>query len=133
MSIIIIINSAAMPSICTCNQQTGFSFGGLIACSLAAELVKIAFVRPETLRSRLMVITFGQPLIEMPLVKEIMKKHPCFREMVHCVFAEVDVLPQILSYLQEECRLKSSPSTSAITKVRHQFEHYKSLSFFFAD
>lgn len=43
-------------------------------------------------------ITFGQPLLGIPLLQEVAGKIPQFESIIHSVFDKEDVMPQLLHY-----------------------------------
>ena len=43
-------------------------------------------------------ITFGQPLLSIPLLQDIARRIPQFESTIHSVFDREDVVPQLLHY-----------------------------------
>jgi len=88
---------------------TGFSFGGLLALSLAALLWKLPYFEFSTdlLKENFVCITFGQPINNLPTVQEITEECLEFESVVHSIFTKADVVPQLMMFLdrkyEEQC------------------------------
>ena len=78
----------------------GFSFGGLLACSVTARLFQQPYLTSDQLAGSLMCVTFGQPLVSLPKLKETVHQLPLFKSVLHCIFAENDVFPQLMRYTE---------------------------------
>ena len=80
----------------------GFSFGGLLALSLAALLWKLPYLSADLLTEDFICITFGQPIINLPVVQEVTEECPEFESIVHTIFAKADLIPKFLDQKCEE-------------------------------
>ncbi len=81
----------------------GFSLGGLLALSVSALLWKLPLLSMEVLKKSVICITFGQPLISLPHVKDVVQGTPEFEGIVHSIFIKEDSVPRVLSFLDTEC------------------------------
>ena len=82
---------------------TGFSFGGMLACCVAANLWKSSHISATTLEQSVVCITFGQPLIKIKFFQEVAKDCPGLENTIHSIFWKEDVIPQILRYFGVGC------------------------------
>jgi len=64
----------------------GFSFGSLLALSLAALIWKLHYLSADLLKENFVRITFGQPTNNLPTVQEITEECPEFESVVHSIF-----------------------------------------------
>ena len=98
----------------------GFSFGGMLACSIAAVLWKDSCIPIEVLEKNVVCITYGQPVISIPSVQHVIKNIPHFQDTIYCVFTKEDVFPTVLRYFncisyvsRGKCSMTAlTPSTS---------------------
>ena len=81
----------------------GFSFGGLLALSLAASLWNLPYISADRLKEDFVCITFGQPLISLPAVQEVTEECPEFQSIVHSIFTKADLVPQLMKFLDQKC------------------------------
>ena len=86
----------------------GFSFGGLLALSLAALLWKLPYISADRLKEDFICITFGQPLISLPAVQEVTEECPEFQSIVHSIFTKADLVPQLTKFLDRKCEEQCS-------------------------
>lgn len=84
---------------------TGFSFGGMLACSIAAKLWSISLDHGLLQRS-LCCITFGQPMISIPYVQKIAQLYPKLEQTIHLVLNKEDLIPGLMHYHGIGCTLK---------------------------
>ena len=82
----------------------GFSFGGMLACYVAANLWKMSFISGDLLEKNVICITFGQPLIPVPYVEEAIKDFPQFETTIHAVYDKDDFFPRVLYYYNVGCQ-----------------------------
>lgn len=82
---------------------SGFSFGGMLACCVAANIWEMSFISTEVLEKDVVCITFGQPLIAIPFVQSVMEKFPTFETTVHSVLDREDVVPHLFHYFRVGC------------------------------
>ena len=80
----------------------GFSFGGLLAFSLAALLWKMPYLSADLLKEDFICIIFGQPLITLPTVQEVTEECPGFESIVHSIFTKADLIPQLMKFLDQK-------------------------------
>ena len=81
----------------------GFSFGGLLACSITAAVWNTPYIRPDVLKRSLVCITFGQPHIALPAVAKVAREQPEMVSVIHTIHLQDDVFPRLLSVLNECC------------------------------
>lgn len=82
----------------------GFSFGGMLACYVAANLWKTSFISGDVLEKNVVCITFGQPLIPIPYVEEAIRDFPQFEATIHAVYDKDDFFPRVLYYFNVGCK-----------------------------
>lgn len=80
----------------------GFSFGGLLALSLAALLWKMPYLSTDLLKDDFVCITFGQPIISLPIVQEVREECPEFESVVHSIFTKADLIPRLMKFLDQK-------------------------------
>ena len=116
----------------------GFSFGGLLALSLAASLWKLPYFEFSTdlLKDNFVCITFGQPIISLPTVQEVTEEYPEFESIVHSIFTK-DLVPQLLKFLdqksEEQCAqilLTSELHSGVITESQKVSIHVHTPEFY---
>ena len=77
-------------------MHTGFSSGGLLACMVSSMLWKdSSFIGSDELKANTMCLTFGQPIINMPFISDLVQKYPDFTATLHQVYLKSDLIPQI--------------------------------------
>lgn len=84
-------------------RTIGFSFGGMLACCVAANIWKNSYQSTQSLEENVICITFGQPLISIPFVLEATRMFPEFEKTIHSVFDKRDLVPRILRYFNVGC------------------------------
>ncbi len=94
----------------------GFSYGGMLACFVAAILWKDSCIPIEALEQNVVCITYGQPVISIPYVQQVVKDIPHFHDTIYCVFEKADVLPSVFRYFNCIPRLMPS-SQSGMTAL----------------
>ena len=109
------------------NLLTGFSFGGLLACSVAAKLCREPDLTAEQLQHSLVCITFGQPMISINVIQETAQQMPVFCAIVHCVLMSGDMLPFIMKFL-DTAALNSDYITSQVLII--SFAIFYSFNFY---
>ena len=95
----------------------GFSFGGMLACYVAANIWKKSYISIGVLERRVACITFGQPLITLPFVQDTIQKFPQFEATVHSVFDKEDIVPRLFRYFRVGCTYYRRSSTSTTMKL----------------
>lgn len=83
--------------------SAGFSFGGMLACYVAANLWKKSFISGDVLEKNVICITFAQPLIPIPYMEEAIKDFPQFEATIHTVYDKEDFFPRVLYYYTVGC------------------------------
>ena len=81
----------------------GFSFGGMLACSVAANIWKRSQINTDALKDRVICINFGQPLINMPFVQDVIKDFQQFETTIYSMFTKEDVIPGLLRFFAVGC------------------------------
>ena len=81
----------------------GFSFGGLLACSIAACVWNAPYIHSSLLKQNLACITFGQPHIPVPQLLEVSKQRPDLSTTIHSIYSHDDVVPRLSRFLNECC------------------------------
>ena len=74
----------------------GFSFGGVLAQMVAAQLWLLPHTRTDQLMSNVICITFGQPLIQSLLLTHVAESYPDFKNSIHAIGLKNDNLPTIM-------------------------------------
>ena len=77
----------------------GFSFGGVLAQMLAAKLWQLPQVSIAQLKSNVLCITFGQPLLKSNLITKAAELFPVYKNTVHAICSENDNFPSIIEKL----------------------------------
>jgi hypothetical protein len=78
---------------------TGFSFGGLLACCVMANLWQDSRISAEVLLKQTTCIIFGAPFIKIQLIDQVLKMFPDLKKSIHSVFLKDDLFPQIMGYV----------------------------------
>ena len=81
----------------------GFSFGGMLACCIAANIWRRSQINADVLKEQVICITFGQPLISIPFVQEVIEDYPKFEATICSMFNKDDVIPGLLQYFSIGC------------------------------
>lgn len=84
----------------TC-ANLGFSFGGVLAQMLAAQLWLLPHIHTDQLMSNVICITFGQPLIQSDLLTNVVDFFPEFENNIHVIGSEDDGFPYIMEKLDQ--------------------------------
>ena len=82
----------------------GFSFGGMLACCIAANIWRRSQINADVLKEQVICITFGQPLISIPFVQEVIRD--CgqqFEGTIYSMFNKDDAIPGLLQYFHISC------------------------------
>ena len=74
-----------------------------MALSVAASLWKSPLLSVDILQSKVACITFGHPLISLPIVDQVVCNSPEFETTVHSVFLSEDTVPVIMRLLDPKC------------------------------
>ena len=76
----------------------GFSFGGMLACCVAARLWHSTTNR-DVLLERVICITFAQPFLQIKMVEEQIEICQQFRKCIHSIFNKADLVPLMIRCL----------------------------------
>ena len=79
----------------------GFSFGGLLASTVAAQVWDSLYLSSDLLKENLACITFGQPHVALHIVQKVAMQRPDFTTTIHTVYSQDDCVPQLMRYLDE--------------------------------
>ena len=107
----------------------GFSFGGLLACTIAASVWDLPYISSDLLKENLACITFGQPHVKLQIVQNVaMRRRPDLASTIHTVYSQDDCVPQLMRFLDEswssEALLQGAESSGIQLKVS---EHLKAV------
>ena len=75
----------------------------MLACCVAANIWEMSYISAKVLEKNVVCITFGQPLITIPFVQNVMKKFPQFEATIHSIFDKEDIIPRLLRYFRVGC------------------------------
>ena len=97
---------------CVC-LPTGFSFGGLLACSIAAQIWLSRYLSYRLLQDNLVCITFAQPHIPVPQLAAVARECPEIASTIHAIYNKEDPVPQLMALL-------NLPISSIVEKKRRK-------------
>lgn len=80
------------------HSYTGFSFGGMLACCVAARLWHSTTDR-DVLLQRVICITFAQPFLKIKMIEEEIEICPQFEKSIHSIFNKDDLVPLMIRCL----------------------------------
>lgn len=101
----------------------------MLACCVAAAIWDLSYIPVDVLERSVVCITFGQPLISIPNVQDVIKKLPQFKTTIHSVFSKDDVVPQLLRYFRTGClHYRSTSSTKTLQILSSSDQPAKSSS-----
>ena len=99
----------------------GFSFGGLLACTVAACVWDLPYISSDLLKENLACITFGQPHVTLQIVQKVATQRPDLTSTIHTVYSQDDCVPQLVRLLDEswssEALLQGAESSGIQLKV----------------
>ena len=98
------------------NPSTGFSFGGLLACAVAASVWDTPYIGSDLLKEKLTCITFGQPHVSVEVTARLAMMRPEMAATLHAIYTQDDVVPRLMGLLDEswEARAKLEESSSQV-------------------
>ena len=79
----------------------GFSFGGLLASTVTAQVWDLPYISADLLKENLACITFGQPHVALQIVQKVAMQRPDFTATIHTVYSQDDCVPQLMRFLDE--------------------------------
>ena len=94
------------------NTLTGFSFGGLLACAVAARVWDTPYIGSNLLKDNMACITFGQPLVAVQVIQRVVRRRPEIVSTLHAVYLEEDLVPSLMNLLNESWSASESQSKS---------------------
>ena len=104
--------------IIVCDCMIGFSFGGLLACAVAASVWETCYISTDLLRQNLVCITFGQPHVAMPMLDRVVSQRPELVSTIHSFHCEDDPVPRLLRFLDvswsQECTVEGKESKTVV-------------------
>jgi hypothetical protein len=80
-------------------SKKGFSFGGLLACCVMANLWQESRISADILLKQATCITFGVPFMKIQLIDQVLRMSPDLKKSVHSVYLKEDLFPQIMGYV----------------------------------
>ena len=80
----------------TIHAIIGFSFGGLLAAYITSRIWSTSYIRKDVLGKRVICITFGQPVITVPCIRQVAENCPEFESSIHSIFSTEDVIPHLM-------------------------------------
>ncbi len=94
---------------------SGFSFGGMLACSIAVQVWQRGYIPAQLLQQNLVCITFAQPHLPVPQLADLARDRPEIASTIHAIYFEEDIVPRLLRVLDLPCstlieeRVKKEP------------------------
>ena len=86
---------------CYCYYYTGFSFGGLLASTLAACVWDTPYIGSDLLKENMACITFGQPHVTVEIIDRVARRRPKMVSTIHAIFIKDDQIPSLMGLLDE--------------------------------
>ena len=93
--------------------HVGFSFGGLVACAVAAQVWHSSYISSQHLQENLICITFAQPHLEVPQLEDIVRECPSITSTIHCIYYNEDLIPRLVRILDQSCSQALTKQESA--------------------
>ena len=87
--------------------NTGFSFGGLLACAIAVSVWNTPYLSTDLLIENLACVTFGQPFVAEQLVKRVALTRPGIVSTLHAIYTQDDVVPSLMRLLDDSWSAKA--------------------------
>ena len=85
---------------------TGFSFGGLLASTVTALVWDLPYISADLLKDNLTCITFGKPCVSVRVIQTVAQRRPEISTTIHSIYSEIDVVPSLMSFLDESWSAK---------------------------
>ena len=100
----------------------GFSFGGLLACCVMANLWQESRISAEILLKQTTCITFGTPFMNIQLIDQVLRMFPDLKKCIHSIYLKEDLFPQIMGYvsLADSTQDKKQVSTIKMQEVKER-------------
>ena len=93
----------------TASFNTGFSFGGLLACAIAASVWNTPYLSTDLLIENLVCVTFGQPFV----AEQLVLTRPGIVSTLHAIYTQDDVVPSLMKLLDDSWSAKALLEESA--------------------
>ena len=87
--------------------DTGFSFGGLLASTVTALVWDLPYISADLLKDNLTCITFGKPCVSVRVIQTVAQRRPEISTTIHSIYSESDVVPSLMSFLDESWAAKN--------------------------
>ena len=97
----------------------GFSFGGLLACAVAALVWRSPYISSDLLKENLACITFGQPHVRVPFLPDVARQRPDILSTIHCIYHHDDAVPYLMSFLDESCSSEAQLKAQGSKPISH--------------
>lgn len=111
------------------NYFIGFSFGALLASTVAAQVWDLPYISSDLLKENLACITFGQPHVALQIVQTVAMQRPDFTTTIHTVYSQDDCVPQVMRFLDESWSSVELLQGVENSGVQHKVpEHMKAVS-----
>ena len=114
------------------NCFLGFSFGGLLANTVAAQVWDLPYLSADLLKENLACITFGQPHVTLQIVQKVAMQRPELTATIHAVYSQDDCVPQLMRLLDEswssEELLQEMESSGVHCKVPEHLKAVRSVT-----
>ena len=98
--------------------NVGFSFGGLLACAIAACVWDLPYISSSFLKENLACITFAQPHIPVPWLPEVARERPDLVSTIYTVYWEGDLVPRLARFLNECCSSLGSDESKVSLQLK---------------
>ena len=99
-------------------SHVGFSFGGLLACAIAACVWDLPYISSSFLKENLACITFAQLHIPVPHLPEVTRERPDLVSTIHTVYWEEDLVPRLARFLNECCSSLGSEESKGSLQLK---------------
>lgn len=105
----------------------GFSFGGLLACAVAACVWDTPYISSSLLMENLVCITFAQPNVPVPFLPEVAREHPELISTIHTVYWEEDLVPRLSRFLNECCSSLRDGAEDSRSGIKLKMQEHQKL------
>ena len=102
---------------CVYMRYAGFSFGGMLACSITAAVWETPYITADLLKKNLVCITFGQPLFSLPAVHNVSREQD-IKLTIHTIHIQEDVFPRTIPVLNECCSDLQRKDEKGVIKMK---------------
>ena len=97
-------------------STAGFSFGGLLASAIAAHVWESRYITSDLLQKNMTCITFGQPNVEVEIIRRATERRPEMAMTIHAVFIAEDHIPSLMGLLDQSwsARIKQTQTENVL-------------------